>query len=71
MEWYISFSDDTILDGVALPQGFLKDWTEITIPRDAQLAFTNVPTKEVTVEEAAPIGGPLEELTTAQVPHEE
>ena len=31
---------------------------------------TDVLTKEVTVEEAAPIGGPLEEPTTPQVLHE-
>ena len=71
MEQYISFSDDTILDSVVPLEGFLKDWTEITIPRDAQLAFTDVPIKEVTMEEAAPIEGPLEELTMPQIPHEE
>ena len=71
IEWYISFSDDTILDGVAPPEGFLGDQTKITVPRDAQLAFTDVPTEEVTVEEAAPIGVPLEEPTMPQAPHEE
>ena len=59
MEQYVSFSDDTILDGVAPLEGFLKDRTEITIPRDTQPTFTNVPTEEVVLEEAAPIGGPL------------
>ena len=59
MEWYISFSNDTILDGVALLEGFLKDQTKLTIPRDALPAFSNVPTKEVAMEEAAPAGGPL------------
>ena len=59
MEWYISFSDDTILNSVASLEGFLKDWTKITIPRDAQPAFTNVPTKEIAVEEAALIRGSL------------
>ena len=48
-----------------------KDRTEITIPRDAPPAFTEVPTKEVAGEETAPIRGPLQELTTPQVPHEE
>ena len=58
MEQYISFSVDTILDSVALLEGFLKDWTKLTIPRDALSAFTDVPTKEVTMEEAAPMGAP-------------
>ena len=61
MEWYISFSDDTILDGVALLEGFLKDQTKLTVPRDALPTFTDVPTKEVAMEEAAPIWGPLED----------
>ena len=59
MEQYVSFFNDTILDGVAPLDRFLEDWTRITIPRDAQPAFTDVPTEEVTVEEASPIGGPL------------
>ena len=59
MEWYISFSNDTILDGVALPEWFLKDQTDLTISRDAPPTFTNVPIEEVAVEDAAPIGGPL------------
>ena len=63
---YISFSDDTILDGVVLPEGFLIDQTELTISSNAPSAFTDVPTEEVTVEEAAPIRGPLEEPTTPQ-----
>ena len=58
MKQYISFSDDTVLDSVALLEGFFKDQTEMTIPRDAPPAFTDVPTKEVTREKAAPIGGP-------------
>ena len=71
MEWYISFSDDTILDGVALPEGFLEDWTQLTNSRDVPSTFTDVPTQEVTMEKAAPIRGPLEELTTPQALHEE
>ena len=81
MEQYISFPDDTVLDVVAPPEGFLKDWTGVTVPRNAQSAFTHVPTKEkpvekavpteVVLEEAAPIGGPLEEPTTPQVLCEE
>ena len=58
MEQYISFLDDTVLDGVALLEGFFKDMTKITIPRDALPTFTNVPTEEVAIEEVAPIGGP-------------
>ena len=34
MEQYISFSDDTILDSVALPEGFIEDQTELTISRE-------------------------------------
>ena len=71
MEQYGSFSDDTILDGVALLEGFLKGRTELTVPRDALPTFTDVPTEEVAVVETAPIGWPLEELTKPQVPHEE
>ena len=78
---YVSFSDDTILDSVAPLEGFLKDWTRVTVPRNAQPAFTNVPSKEGPLEEAAPtedgveelvpVRGPLEELTTSQVPCDE
>ena len=71
MEWYISFSDDTVMNSVALLEGFLKDQTELTISRDAPPTFTDVPTEEVAMEEAAPLAGPLEELTTLQVLHEE
>ena len=59
MELYVSFFDDTILDGVAPPEGFLKDWAQITVPGSAQLASTDAPIKEAAIEEAAPIGGLL------------
>ena len=71
MKQYVSLSDNTILNSVALLEGFIEDQTKLTISRDALPTFTNVPTKEVVVEETAPIRGPLEEPTTPLVPHEE
>ena len=59
MEWYISFSDDNVLDGVAPPEGFHRNQTKLTISGDAPPAFTNVPTEEVAIEEAVPSRGPL------------
>ena len=64
MELYISFFDDIVLNSVALLEGFLRNQTELTISRDVPPTSTNVPTKEVAMEEAAPIRGPLKELTT-------
>ena len=40
MEPYVSFSDDTILDGVAPLKGFLKHQVEDTIPKSAWPAST-------------------------------
>ena len=70
MEWYISFSNNIILGGVALPEGFFGSQTELTIYRDALPTFTIISSKEITMEEAAHIGGPLKESTTPQVLHE-
>ena len=58
MEQYVSVFDDIIFDGVVPLERFLEDWTGITVPKNAQLAFTDVPTEEVAVEEAAPLGAP-------------
>ena len=57
MEPYVSFFNDAILDGVAPPEGFLKDQSEETISESAQLASTNPPIEEAAAEETAPIGG--------------
>ena len=54
VEHNVSFSDDTILDGVVPLEGFLDNQTEETVPRIAQPAFPDVPTKEEPVEEAVP-----------------
>ena len=70
MEWYVSFSNDIILDGVALLMGFLGNLTKLTFSGDAPPTFTNFPTEEVTMEEAAFIGGPPENLPVPQVLHE-
>ena len=45
MEPYISFSDDSVLDGVAPPEGFLKDQPEETILESTWPASTNPPLK--------------------------
>ena len=71
MESYISFHDDAVLDGVAPPEGFLKDQSEETIPESALLASPDSPIEEATVEETTPVGGPLEEPSTPQTLCEE
>ena len=68
MEWYVSFSDDIILGSVVLPEGFFGSQTSVS--RDAPSTSTDVPSTEITMEEAAPIIGPLKESTMPQVPHE-
>ena len=64
MEQYVSFLDDTILAAMALPEGFFKDQTKITVPGDALPAFKDVPTEEVIMEKVAPLGGPLRNQLT-------
>ena len=71
MGQYVSFSDDTVLDGVAPPEGFFEDRVEITIPGESPPTFTNVLIEGVAMEEAAPLGGLLKEPTAPQVLHEE
>ena len=55
MEWYISFSDDIILGGVALLQGFFRSQAESTVSRDALPASTDVPTDEVAMKVQVPL----------------
>ena len=75
---YVSFPNDAIFGGVALPEGSLTDQTETTAPGSTQPASTDSPiekvaTKEVTLaekaaaEEAAPIGRPPEGPSTSQI----
>ena len=70
MEQYISFFDDTVLDGVASLEGFLEDWTKTTIPGSGQLASMTLPSKRLPWKKQ-PHWGPLEEPTTPQIPCEE
>ena len=62
MEQYVSFSDDTVLDGMAPPEGFFEDRAKITIPGESPPIFTNVPIEGVAMEEVAPLRGPLRNL---------
>ena len=65
------FSDDAVSGGVALPEGFFGSQTPILKDTlDTPSTSTDIPSKEVAMEEVAPIGGPLKEPTTMQVPHE-
>ena len=68
MEQYVTFSDNIILGSVALPKGFFRSQTSIS--RDASPTSTNVPSKEVAMEEAVPSEGPSKESPTPQVLHE-
>ena len=60
MEQYVSFLDNIIFGGVALPEGFFRSQTS-TPPTS-----TDVPSEEV----AIPVGEPLEESTLPQLPQE-
>ena len=64
MEQYISFSDDIILDGVALLEGYFGSQTSVST--DALPAPSNVPSEEV----ATPVSWPLKESMLLWVPHE-
>ena len=70
MEPYVSF-DDTILDGVAPPEGFLEDQPEATIPQSAQPASTDLQLKRPLWKKLPPIGRSLEEPSTPQTLCEE
>ena len=69
MECYVSFPDDTIFGGVALPEESLTTQLEETAPKSAQTASTNSPIEEtalkVAKKEAAPAAGPPEEPSTS------
>ena len=71
MEQHVSFSDDIVLGSVALLEGFFRNQAELTISRDGLPTSSDVPTNEVAMEEAAPIGGPVKEPTMSWVLHEE
>ena len=82
MKCYISFPDNAVFGGMALPEGSLTDQLETTAPRSAQPASTDssveeVATEEVTLpekaatEEAATNGRPLVGPSTFQTPSEE
>ena len=64
------FSDDAVFGGVALPEGFFGSQAPILKDSpDTLPTSTNIPSEDVAMEEVAPIGGPLEEPITTQVPH--
>ena len=62
MEPYVTFSDDTILEGAAPLERSLEGQNRATIPRKTQLAPTEVPAKET---------APMEELVPVKVSPEE
>ena len=70
MEQYVSFSDDAVFGSVALPEGFFGIQTPILKDSpDTLPACTHIPSKEVPMEEVAPVEGSLEEPITTWVPH--
>ena len=75
MKGYISFPDDAIFGGMALPDQSLTTQLEKTIPKSTQPASTDSSIKEaavkVTKEEAAPIARPPEEPNTSWTPNKE
>ena len=60
MESYMSFSDDTSLDGATSLEGSLEDVTGVAIPRGPSPTSAGTPTEEEATEEAAPTKKPLE-----------
>ena len=58
MEQHVSFLDVTVLDSVAPPKRFFKDWAKITVPGESPPTFTNVPIEKVAMEKMAPLGDP-------------
>ena len=58
MECYISFPDNAIFGGMALPEESPTTQLEKTIPKSAQQVYTNSPVEEAAVtvtEEEAPL----------------
>ena len=70
MEPYVTFSDDAILDGAALQEGSLEDQTGETIPRNTQLASTDVSTEEEPAKKPAPTEVTTKEVAPAEEPLE-
>ena len=70
IESYMSFSNDAVLDGVALLEGSLEDITGVTIPRVPLLTSTSTPTKEESTEGPAPPEVATEEAAPTRKPHE-
>ena len=75
MKYYISFPNEAIFGGMALPEESLTTQLEKTISESAQPACANSPIREaavkVTEEEAASIARPPEEPSTSQTPNKE
>ena len=72
MECYVSFPDDGIFGGVALPEESLTTQSEETAPKSAQPVSTNSPIEEAAMKvakrEAAPAVRPAEGSSTFQTP---
>ena len=62
---YMSFSDETILDGTALHDGSLEDVTGVTISRGTLPTSTSTPTKEEPAEGLASLEVATEEVAPA------
>ena len=73
MECYVSFPDDAVFGGMALPEKSLTTQSEETTPESAQPVSTDSPIKEdamkVAEEEVASTAGPPEEPSTSQTPN--
>ena len=50
MKHYVSFPDETIFSGVALPEGPLITQSEETDPKNAQPAYADPPAEEAAVK---------------------
>ena len=70
MESYMTFSNDTILDGAASPEWSLEDVTGVAIPRGALPTSVSTPTKEEAAEEPAPLEIATEEAAPTEKPLE-
>ena len=74
MECYVSFPNDTVFGGMALPEESLTTQSEETTPKSTQPVSTNSPIEEVALKvakkEAAPTVEPPEEPSTSWIPNE-
>ena len=70
MKCYVSFPNDAVFGGMALPDESLTTQLEKTAPESAQPVSTDSPIEEAVVkvaeEEATPIAGPPEGPSTSQ-----